>query len=136
MTALGKLCLILAVSTSVQAQSWNRPLFEDWQREDNLLSFAYNAIKWQQTKLNDVDNAFHSQAVYHALNHAENGEEVEWFSDRSRDKGKVRIVYTWIASGSTCRRMQHYIYTDRAQRSWAETACMNANDGRWVFTDK
>ena len=136
MTALGKLCLILAVSASAHAQSWNRPLFEDWQRDDNVIGLVFNAIKWHESKLNPVNNAFHTQAVYHALNHAENGEEVDWFSDRSNDRGKVRIVYTWLASGSTCRRLQHYIRTESNQRSWAETACMNANDGRWGFTDK
>jgi len=135
-TALGKFCLILAVSANCYAQSWNRPLFEEWQRNDNIVGVIYNSAKWFGSRLSADDNVYHSQAVFHALNNADNGQEVQWYSERSPSQGRVKIVYTWLASGSTCRRLQHYIRTESNQRSWAETACMNANDARWVFTDK
>jgi hypothetical protein len=71
-TALGKFCLILAVSANCYAQSWNRPLFEEWQRNDNIVSVIYNSAKWFGSRLSADDNVYHSQAVFHALNNADN----------------------------------------------------------------
>ena len=136
LTALGKLCLILAISSNAYAQSWDKPMFQDWQPDSGVVGMLYNAMQWHTTKLSNVDKAYHAQAVYHALNNAENDETVEWFSERSESMGKVRIVMTWPANGNICRRIHHYVLADRRERSWGETACMNSNTNRWVFTDK
>jgi surface antigen len=112
-------------------------MHQDWAKEDGLIGLTFNIIKWNDTKLSKVDRAYHTQAVYHALNHAENGEIVEWFSERSESQGKVQIVMTWTANGDICRRIHHYVRVDnKVDRSWGEQACMNPNTRRWIFSDK
>ena len=134
--ALGKLCLILVISGNCYAQSWTKPMFQDWQPDSGVVAMLYNALQYQKTKLSSVDATYHGQAVFHALNNAENDEPVTWYSDRSDSEGKVRIVMTWSSNGDICRRMHHYIRADNRERSWGETACMNNTSGRWVFSDK
>ena len=134
--ALGKLFPILLVSGSVYAQSWSQPLNTDWQRNDSIVGLVYNAAKWYSTKLSKDDQLYHGQAVFHALNNADNGQVVEWFNDHAGSTGKVMIAMTWPASGSICRRLHHYVRRDNAEKTWAETACVNSNNHSWVFTDK
>jgi surface antigen len=136
LTALGKLCLILLVSGSAHAQSWSQPLFSDWQKNDSIVGIVYNASKWYSTRLDKTDSLYHSQAVYHALNNAENGQTVEWFNDYEGSHGKVLIAMTWPANGDICRRIHHYVSKDRTEKSWGETACMNNNTHQWVFQNK
>ena len=93
--AAGKLCLILVVSSNCYAQSWTRPLFQDWTPDSGIVGMLYNAAQYHTTKLSGRDQDYHTQAVYHALNNAENGELVEWYSDRSDSMGKVQIAMTW-----------------------------------------
>ena len=134
--AAGKLCLILVVSSNCYAQSWTRPLFQDWTPDSGIVGMLYNAAQYHTTKLNGRDQDYHTQAVYHALNNAENGELVEWFSDRSDSMGKVQIAMTWSSNGDICRRLHHYVRSGSRDRAWGETACTQGNTNRWVFTDK
>jgi surface antigen len=127
-----KCCIFLAISSNAHAQSWNKPLFQDWQPDSGVVGMVYNAMQWHNTKLSSYDQNLHTSAVLLALNRAENGELVEWYSDKGDSTGKVMIVATW----NNCRRIHHYIQADRRERSWGETACMNTNTNRWVFTDK
>lgn len=134
--ALGRFSLILAVSSNCYAQSWSQSFNSNWQRNDGIVGMTYNLIKWHTTRLNSVDSAYHSQAVYHALENAENGQVVEWFSERSESLGRVMIAMTWPANGNICRRVNHYVRTNNAEKAWAETACRHSNNSQWVFTDK
>ena len=136
LTGLGKLFLILAVSGNVYAQSWTQSLNTDWQYNGGVVGFVYNSAKWFGSRLSQGDQVYHTQAVYHALDNADNGESVDWYNDYEGSMGKVMIAASWPANGDICRRIHHYIRTKNNSKSWGDTACLNANSKRWVFTDK
>jgi surface antigen len=131
-----KFCIILVISSNAYAQSWTKPLNEYWQPDSGIVGMIYNAVQYHTTKLSGHDQLLHSRAVYLALDHAQPGQVVEWVSDRSDSLGKVQIAVTWDSSGDTCHKIYHYVYSNRRDRSWGETACMNNTSGRWVFSDK
>ena len=133
---LGKLFLILAVSANAHGQTWTQPLNTDYVYNGGFVGFIYNASKWYGSRLSKGDQTYHSQAVYHALDNADNGEAVEWYNDYEGSMGKVMIAASWPANGDICRRMHHYIRTKSDSKSWGDTACMSSNTRRWVFTDK
>ena len=68
---LGKLFLILACTNSY-AQSWSGPMNQDRVKNDGFLAFAYNMSIYYGSRLGKMDNALHTQAVYHAINNLEN----------------------------------------------------------------
>ena len=127
-----RLCIFLTTSNYAYAQSWTKPMFRDWQQESGVVGLLYNAIQWHNTKLSGYEQDLHTSAVLLALNQAENGEIVEWRSNRSDSSGKVRINVTY----NNCRRFEHYILAGGRENSWPETACLNTNTNQWVFSDK
>ena len=135
MMVLGKLCLILVCSNSF-AQSWETPIYNNWNRGDTLLGFAYNMSKFFSKRLKPEDQALHSQSVYHALNNLENGEVVEWFNDRTDAQGKTRIVYTFPANGHICRRVHSWVRFGIDSKNFEDTACFNTVLNTWKFIDK
>jgi hypothetical protein len=132
---LTKLCLIL-VCTNSFAQSWETPVYENWQRSDNLPGFFFNITKWFSKRLKPEDAAMHTQSVYHALNNLENGELVEWFNHRTDAQGKARIVYTYPGSGNICRRVHSWVRFGVDEKSFQDTACYNNTTNSWNFIDK
>jgi surface antigen len=132
---LGKLCLIL-VCTNSYAQSWETPVYQNWQRTDSIVGFAFNVTKWFTKRLKPEDQAMHSQSVYHALNNLENGEVVEWFNHRTDAQGKARIVYTYPGSGNICRRIHSWVRFGADEKSFQDTACYNNTTNTWIFIDK
>jgi surface antigen len=135
MMVLGKLCLIL-VCTNSYAQSWETPVYQNWQRTDSIVGFAFNVTKWFTKRLKPEDQAMHSQSVYHALNNLENGEVVEWFNHRTDAQGKARIVYTYPGSGNICRRIHSWVRLGADEKSFQDTACYNNTTNTWIFIDK
>jgi surface antigen len=135
MMVLGKLCLIL-VCTNSYAQSWETPVYQNWQRTDSIVGFAFNVTKWFTKRLKPEDQAMHSQSVYHALNNLENGEVVEWFNHRTDAQGKARIVYTYPGSGNICRRIHSWVRFGADEKSFQDTACYNNTTNTWIFIDK
>ena len=109
---------------------------QDRVKNDGFLAFAYNMSIYYGSRLGKMDNALHTQAVYHALNNLENGETVEWFNDRSDSQGKARIVYTIPGSGTICRRIHSWVRVNSRANSYEDTACYNNNTNTWVFVDK
>jgi surface antigen len=105
-------------------------------RNDGLLAFAYNMSIYYGSRLSKMDNAFHSQAVYHALNSLDNGETVEWYNDRGNSYGKARIVYTIPGSGTICRRIHSLVRVGDRENNYEDTACYSNNTNTWTFVDK
>jgi surface antigen len=135
MMVLGKLCLILVCSNSY-AQSWQTPVYNNWNSGDSLFGFAYNMTKFFSKRLKPEDQALHSQSVYHALSNLENGETVEWFNDRTDAQGKAKIVYTFPANGSICRRVHSWVRFGVDSKNFEDTACFNNVLNTWNFIDK
>jgi surface antigen len=126
-TVLGKLCLLLFLNP-VYAQS---PAFES-----QTVGIAWVMNKWFGNSLSKQDLDNHKQAVNHALNNLDNGETVTWRSIIDDADGQVRIVYTWPASGTVCRRIYSFIRINDKANSYQDTACLNTNRRTWTFVDK
>lgn len=130
---LTKLCLILAHS-SVNAQSWDKPHHNPFAGQ--LSGTAWFLGKIFETRMDKDDQAFHSQAVYHALNNAVEGQDVSWFNDRAGSQGLVRIVYTHPASGGWCRRLHSYVMFKNITKTYEDTACYNTHTNTWSWITK
>ena len=106
MMVLGKLCLIL-VCTNSYAQSWETPVYQNWQRTDSIVGFAFNVTKWFTKRLKPEDQAMHSQSVY-----------------------------TYPGSGNICRRIHSWVRFGADEKSFQDTACYNNTTNTWIFIDK
>jgi surface antigen len=100
------------------------------------VGIAWVVNKWFGNSLSKQDLDNHKQAVHHALNNLENGETVVWRSIIDDADGQVKIVYTWPASGSVCRRIYSYIRINDKANGYQDTACFNTNRRTWTFVDK
>lgn len=126
--ALGKLCLLLAVNTA-NAQGWANPSFES-------RGFMSTMSRMFGASLSNEDISLHKQAVYHALNNADNGETVVWYNDRSDSEGKAMIAWTYPSNGGSCRRVYSYVRIKSNAMSYQDTACLDNNRKTWTFVDK
>lgn len=130
---LMKLSLIL-VSTSVNAQSWESPHHNPFAGQ--LSGTALFLGKIFETRMDKHDQAYHSQAVYHALNNAVEGQDVTWFNDRAGSQGLVRIVYTHPSPGGWCRRVHSFVFFKNIQKTYEDTACFNTHTNTWTWIYK
>jgi surface antigen len=135
-TALGKLCLVLAFSNPVLAQSWHSPAFDSWADPRTGAGMAYNLAKWFSARLSKEDVAQHRGAVYTALNNLDNGEIIAWRNEPANTEGQVQIAYTWPAGGIICRRVYSYVRVKENAKAYQDTACLDSNQKTWTFVDK
>jgi surface antigen len=137
LTVIGKLFLILVISASAHAQSWDKPRPNELQSNYTLMGMIWNFTLYHVAMLEPDDSNHHTLAVYHALDNAENDQIVEWFNERTESSGKVQVLMTWPTSGMICRRISHNIRIKNKEKDYQETACRpRTNNSRWVFADK
>lgn len=132
--ALLKLCLIL-VCTNSSAQSWETPYHNPY-RGNDVFNFAWAIGKILETRMGEVDRGYHTRAVYHALNNAVEGQDVEWFNDSMGSQGRARIVWTHPSPGGWCRRVHSLVYFNRHSMTYEDTACYNTQTNSWNFIAK
>lgn len=130
---LTKLCLILA-STSASSQSWESPHHNPYAGQ--LSGTAIFLGKIFETRMDKQDQAYHSQAVYHALNNAVEGQDVSWFNDGNNSRGLVRVVYTQPSSGGWCRRIHSFVLFKNITKTYEDTACYNTHTKTWTWIYK
>jgi len=136
----GKLFLSTLVASSAYAQTipyssnGNPQVVYDsgGQASSGIGSF----IKYFTGKLPDDDRRLHTQTVMMVLNNAQNGEIGEWYSQTGSNYGKVRVVYTYMASMGYCRVFQSLVVKDGDERQYQETACQEPQSRGWVFYNK
>ena len=131
---LTKLCLTL-VCTNSNAQSWEAPYHNPYQGRD-ILSHGFFLGKLLETRMNEIDRAYHGQAVYHALDSAVEGQSVEWFNDRAGSRGLVRIVWTHPSPGGWCRRVYSMVNFSGHTKTYEDTACYNTHTNTWSWIYK
>lgn len=130
---LTKLCLILA-HYNVNAQSWERPHHNPFAGQPGGTSWLLGKVF--ETRMDKEDQAYHSQAVYHALNNTVEGQDVFWYNDRAGSQGMARIVYTHPSSGGWCRRLHSYVQFKNIQKTYEDTACYNTHTKTWSWITK
>jgi surface antigen len=118
----------LLINTA-HAQGWNNPAFES-------SGFLTAMSRMFGSTLSKQDVATHKQAVYHALNNAENGETVVWYNDATDSEGKAFIAWTYPSNGGMCRRVYSYVRIKSNAMSYQDTACLDNNRKTWTFVDK
>lgn len=128
-----KLSLILA-STSVSAQSWDNPHHNPFAGTTGGTAWFLGRIF--ETKMDKEDQAYHSQAVYHALNNAVEGQDVTWFNDRAGSQGLVRVVFTHPSPGGWCRRIHSMVVFKQINKTYEDTACYNTHTKTWSWIYK
>lgn len=128
-----KLSLILA-STSVSAQSWDNPHHNPFAGTTGGTAWFLGRIF--ETKMDKEDQAYHSQAVYHALNNAVEGQDVTWFNDRAGSQGLVRVVFTHPSPGGWCRRIHSMVLFKQINKTYEDTACYNTHTKTWSWIYK
>ena len=122
------------VCTSVNAQSWEQPHHNPFAGQ--LSGTAWFLGKIFETRMDKEDQAHHSQAVYHVLNNAVEGQDVSWFNDRAGSQGLVRVVYTQPSSGGWCRRIHSFVSFKGIQKTYEDTACYNVHTKTWSWLYK
>jgi len=131
---LTKLCLTL-VCTNANAQSWETPRHNPYRGTD-IGSSACLLGKFLETRMGKQDQAYHSHAVYHALNNAVEGQDVTWFNDGAGSQGMARIVYTHPSPGGWCRRVYSKVQFEGMIKTYEDTACYNTHTNTWSWIYK
>jgi surface antigen len=101
-----------------------------------VFNFAWAIGKILETRMGEVDRGYHTRAVYHALNNAVEGQDVEWFNDSMGSQGRARIVWTHPSPGGWCRRVHSLVYFNRHSMTYEDTACYNTQTNSWNFIAK
>jgi len=138
MMVLGKLltAVIFTSVTTVHAQSWNKPLYQNELESTSSIGVIFNVYRSLFSSLNKEDSLKHQQAVFIALNRLDNGEVTKWYSYDGYHTGQVSVMATVTKNGDMCRRIYSVITLKSDQRSFEEWACYKTNSNTWVFTDK
>jgi surface antigen len=119
-----------------QAQSWDKPVYQDEMQPYSTGAILYNTYRRFFSSLNKEDSAKHRQSVYFALNNLDNGQDITWYSDDGRRSGTVEIVQTTVKNGDVCRRFFSTVILKSEQRTFDEWACYKNSSNAWSFSDK
>lgn len=127
---------IFVQTSTVQAQSWGKPVYQDELEPHSTGAILYNTYRKFFSSLNKEDSTKHRQSVYFALNNLNNGEEITWYSDDGRRSGTVEVVQTTVKNGDICRRLFSTVMLKSEQRTFEEWACYKNSSNTWNFSDK
>jgi surface antigen len=86
--------------------------------------------------MNAEDKQQQQEAVFYALNNADNGEVVEWFNVKNNTQGKVKPVQTYPQGSGYCRTLFSAISVKNKSRTFTETACIEGGHEGWRFIRK
>lgn len=120
----------------VNAQSWQKPLYQDELEPYSVGAVLFNTYRKVFSSLNKEDSQKHRQSVYFALNNLSNGEQITWYSDDGYRSGIVEVVQTTIKNGEVCRRLFSTVMLRSDQRTFEEWACYKNTSNTWNFSDK
>jgi surface antigen len=107
-----------------------------WLGDD--IKYSYTGYLFRMTQymmftLNREEKKMHESAVFFALNNAENGKIVSWYSKERLAAGKVRVIHSYPISGGYCRTYQAYIKINGKARHMTNNACKKISIRRWSF---
>jgi surface antigen len=111
----------LFLLSNASAQSWHQ----------------YTMLGWlSNSHVSKKENELHTRAVFHALNNLGTGEVAEWYNDDRGSFGRAYVVLTFPANAGACRRVHSYMHINQNLYGYADTACLDRNNGTWSFVDK
>ena len=88
---------------------------------------------WNLTGFSSREQKQHKDAVYFALDNAEDFEVVSWYSDKRNAGGKIRVVFTHPVNAGICRDYQVQLHIKKRVRAKTLTACKHIGSLGWSF---
>jgi hypothetical protein len=73
----------------------------------------------------------YDQAVFHAVQYAENGQAVSWYKQDA--SGKAIPVHTWPTGNGFCRRLHIETIAFNARKIQTTTVCFRNSSNQWVW---
>ena len=101
---------------------------------DILLNrLIYNSIKSKHFSLTKQDQIKQMQAVFFALDNAEEGQVVSWVNGKNDTFGLVKVVSSYPHGSGYCRVIFTQISKKGKVRDFSETACKDVAYEGWQF---
>ena len=134
-TVLISLMLSNTALGDTKAQIGNMPTPEYWGEQ---LKYSAPSVRFTRTQfigfwLKREEKKMHQSAVYFALENAQNGKIVSWYSKKRLAAGKVRVIHSYPISGGYCRTYQAYIKVNGKERHMTNNACKRITSVSWSF---
>tara|TARA_B100000900_G_scaffold407919_1_gene421393 strand:- start:918 stop:1415 length:498 start_codon:yes stop_codon:yes gene_type:complete len=105
----------------------------DYSSTGSVFNIASNYYKWNVGRMNKYDRKQQEQAVFYALNRLAPGETTEWFNGNTGAHGYVQVASTYPQGSGYCKIIYSQLVYKGQERTFSETACINAVDNSWRF---
>ena len=127
-TVVGRLLILLVLSTNANGVEINNPKFFDYRGGSWANQLIEMSFGWFKT-LDKEQSAVYNQSITHAVMYAENGQAVTWYQN---DASGVSVpVMTWPVSDGYCRRMHIQVIAYNVEKTMAATACFSNSSNYW-----
>lgn len=105
----------------------------DYSSTGSMMNIASNYYKWNVGRMNKYDRKQQEQAVFFALNRLAPGETTEWFNGNTGAHGLVQVASVYPQGSGYCKIIYSQLVYRGQERTFSETACINAVDNSWRF---
>lgn len=105
----------------------------DYDNPNSAISVLMNLGKMWSGALSKEDKSKHIGAVIFALENAEEGQVVEWYSPNEESSGKIKVLYTYMVQGGHCRKIVSLIKRGEQSREYEEVGCRTIDSQFWSF---
>lgn len=143
LTVVGKLCIILSSlllfacsstkQSSLNSESTFKSVESDFEQTGHAVNLIYNSIKSKHFSLTKQDQIKQMQAVFFALDNAEEGQVVSWVNGKNDTFGLVKVVSSYPHGSGYCRVIFTQISKKGKVRDFSETACKDVAYNGWQF---
>ena len=142
MTAVGKFSILMALLGSLAACSSHSPyqsasvqnsVTGPWGHSQSLVYYGYKYLEDRHYRLDDVQKAKHTGAVYSALE-GEYGTVYKWFYNDAL--GGSKAVHGYPQGSGFCKVVYSYVVVRDKQKHFEETACKEEGHKGWRFIVK
>lgn len=114
-------------------QSMPYPTFFSDDIRYGLMMFGWKNTQFMRLKLTKKEKKLHKSAVFFALENAENGKIVSWYSKDRLSNGKVRVVHSYPVGAGHCRTYQSLIKINDKEKHTTNIACKESGFESWRF---
>jgi hypothetical protein len=99
----------------------------------SIMMFGWKNTQYLRLKLTKNEKVSHKSAVFFALENAENGKIVSWYSKDRLANGKVRVIHSYPVGAGHCRTYQSLIKIENKQKHTTNIACKESGFQSWRF---
>jgi surface antigen len=128
---IGKLLTLLAIS-NVHASDIQNPQFFEYHSHAFANRLVDVTFGWSK-RLSREDLLQYHQSVNHAVNMAENGQEVKWYGNDA--SGYAVPVVTWPSGNGYCRRVYIQTIAYNMKKTSTATACYDQGEETWRWVN-